>query len=60
MDECPVEQMKSNLECTCSVSCTAITTDVRISPASVYCNFPNSLRKQEVYVEWILNVSTDD
>lgn len=60
MDECHVEQMKSVLECTHSISCIAITTDVRISPAVVYCNFPNSLGKQKVCVEWILNVFSDD
>ena len=60
MDECHVEQMKSVLECTYSISCKAITTDVRISPASVYCNFPKSLGKQKVCVEWILNVFSDD
>jgi hypothetical protein len=47
-DECHMEQIKSVLECTCSISCTTIATDIRICPASVYCNFHNSLGKQKV------------
>ena len=38
----------------------AIATDVRISPASVYCDFTNSLGKQKVCVEWILNMFNND
>jgi len=60
MDECHMEQMKSVLECTRSTSCTVVATDVSISPASVYCNFPTSFGKQKVCVEWILNTFTDD
>ena len=44
MDE-QVEQVKSVLEYTCNISCKAIATEVRISPASVYCILTNSLGK---------------
>ena len=44
-DECRMEQVKSVLECMCSISCTAVATEVRISPASVYCILTNSLQK---------------
>jgi hypothetical protein len=42
-DECHMEQVKSVLECMCSILCTAVATEVRISPASVYCILTNSL-----------------
>jgi len=58
MDERHVEQVKSVLECTYSISCTAIATEVRISPASVY--LINSLRKQKVCAKWIPHVLNDD
>jgi hypothetical protein len=43
MDERHVKQGKSVLERTCSISRTAIATQVGISPASVYCILTNSL-----------------
>jgi len=45
MDECHIVQMKSVLEYTHSISCTAVATEVGISPASVYCIFTKSLGK---------------
>jgi hypothetical protein len=60
MDECHVEQVKSILERTYSISCRAIVTEVRISPASVYLILINSLRKQKVCAKWIPHVLNDD
>ena len=58
MDEHHVEQVKSVLECTYSISCIAIAAEV--SPASVYLILINSLRKQKVYAKWIPHVLKDD
>ena len=46
-DECHVEQVKSVLERMHSISCTAIATEVGISPASVYPFLINSLGKEK-------------
>ena len=45
MDGRHVEQAKSVLEYTRNISCKATATEVRISPASVYCILTNSLGK---------------
>jgi hypothetical protein len=45
VDEHHVEQVKSVLQYTCNISCMANATEVRISPASVYCTFMNILGK---------------
>jgi hypothetical protein len=47
-DELHVNQVKFVLEGTRSISCTAIATEVRISPASVYRILTNSLGKRKV------------
>jgi hypothetical protein len=60
MDECQVKQLKSVLEGTCSISCTAIVTEVGISPASVYHIPTNSLRKRKFFAKWIPHVLNDD
>jgi len=44
-DECHMEQVESVLEYTRSISCMTIATEVRISPASVFCTFINILGK---------------
>ena len=47
MDERHVEKVKSVLECTCNISCMATATEVRISPASVYCISPTVCRDKK-------------
>jgi len=59
MDECHVEQVKSVLECTYSISCMAVATEVRISPGSVCLILINGLRKQKVCAKWIPHVLND-
>jgi len=44
-DERHMEQVKSVLECMCSISCTAVATEVRVSPASLDRILTNSLGK---------------
>jgi len=44
-DERHMEQVKSVLECTCSILCMEIATEVRISPAGVWCILTSSLGK---------------
>jgi hypothetical protein len=48
MDESHMKQVQSVLEGECSISCTAVATDIRISPASVYHILTNSLGKRKV------------
>jgi hypothetical protein len=60
MDEHHVEQVKSVLEYKSDISCMATATEVRISPASVYCNLTNILGKQKVCAKWIPHVLKDD
>jgi hypothetical protein len=60
MDECHMEQVKSVLEHRQSLSCTAMATEVRISPASVYHTLTNSLGKREVCAVWIAHMHSDD
>jgi hypothetical protein len=48
-----MEQVKSDFEHMHSISCTAVAAEVRISPASFYHIFTNSLGKQKVCVLWI-------
>jgi transposase len=55
-DECHVKQLKFVLEGTRSISCTAIATEVGISPASVYCILTNSLGERKVCAKWIPHV----
>jgi len=45
MEERHVEQVKSILECTYSISCMAVATEVGTSPASVYHILTNTLGK---------------
>jgi predicted nucleic acid-binding Zn ribbon protein len=59
-DERHVKQVKYILECTHSISCTAIASEVRISPASVYRILANSLGKRKVCAKWIPHVLNDD
>jgi hypothetical protein len=59
-DERHVKQVKSVLERTRSSSCTAIATEVGISPASVYHILTNGLGKRKVCAQWILLVLNDD
>ena len=59
-DECNMEQVKSVLEHMHSIICTAIATEVRISPAYVYHILTNSLGKQKVYAKWIPQALYDD
>jgi transposase len=59
-DELHVNQVKFVLEGTRSISCMAIATEVRISPASVYRILTNSLGKREVCAKWIPHVLNDD
>jgi hypothetical protein len=59
-DERHVKRVKCVLEGTRSTSCTAIATEVRISPASVYCILTNSLGKQKVCAKWIAHVLNND
>ena len=42
-DERHMERVKSDLDCTSSISCMAIVREVGISPASVYCILTNCL-----------------
>jgi hypothetical protein len=60
VNECHVEQVKSVRKCTYNISCTAIATEVRISPASVYFILINSLRKQKVCAKWFSHVLNDN
>jgi len=60
MHERHMEQVNSVLEYTCNISCKAIATEVRISPASVYCILTNSLGKQKVCAKWIPHMLNDD
>jgi uracil DNA glycosylase len=55
-----VNQVKFVLEGTRSISCTAIATEVGISPASVYHILTNSLGKRKVCAKWIPHVLNDD
>jgi hypothetical protein len=59
-DERHMKQVKSVLEGTRRISCTAIATEVRISPASVYCILTNRLGKRKVCAKWIPHVLNDD
>jgi len=45
MGECHIVQMKSVLEYTHNISCTAIATEIGIFPVSVYCISTKSLGK---------------
>jgi hypothetical protein len=60
VDECHAEQVKSILERTYSISCMAVATEVRISPAGVYLILMSSLRMQKVCAKWIPHVPNDD
>jgi len=60
VDERHAEQVKSVLERTYSISCTAVATEVRISPAGVYLILISSLRMQKVCAKWIPHVPNDD
>jgi hypothetical protein len=60
MDECHMEQEKSVLKYMSSISCTAIATEVRISPAGVSSIITNSLGKQNVCTKWFSHVLNDD
>jgi hypothetical protein len=51
--------VKSVLEHTHSISCTAVATEVGISPASVYSILTNSLGKLKVCAKWIPYVLND-
>jgi hypothetical protein len=55
-DERHVKQVKSVLESVHNISCMAIATEVRISPASVYHILTNSLGKRKVCAKWIPHV----
>jgi histone-lysine N-methyltransferase SETMAR len=59
-DERHAKQVKSVIEGTRSISCTAIATEVGISPASVYRIRTNSLRKRKVCAMWIPHMLNDD
>jgi hypothetical protein len=59
-DECHVEHMKSVRECMHSISCTAVATEVGISPASVDPPLINSLGKRKVCGQCILHVLNAD
>jgi histone-lysine N-methyltransferase SETMAR len=59
-DELHVNQGNFVLEGTCSISYTAIATEVGISPASVYCILTNSLGKRKVCAKWIPHLLSDD
>jgi uracil DNA glycosylase len=59
-DEHHVKQVKYVLKGTCSTSCTAIATEVGISPASVYSILTNSLGKRKICAKWIPHVLNDD
>jgi transposase len=59
-NELHVNQVKFVLEGTRSISCTAIATEVGISPASVYRILTNSLGKREVCAKWIPHGLNDD
>jgi hypothetical protein len=55
-----MEQVKPVLECTQSISCMAIATEVRISRASVYHILTNSLGKRKGCAKWIPYVLNND
>jgi len=55
-----MEQVKPVLECIQSISCMAIATEVRISPASVYHILTNSLGKRKVCAKWISHMFHND
>jgi hypothetical protein len=55
-----VNQVQFVLEGTRNISCTAIATEVRIWPASVYRILTNSLGKIKVCAKWIPHVLNDD
>jgi hypothetical protein len=59
-DECLMEGVKSVLECMCSTSCTAVVTEGRISPASVYRILTNSLGKRKVCAKYIPHILGND
>jgi hypothetical protein len=59
-DELHVNQVKFVLDGTCSISCTAIATEVGISPTSVYSILTNSLGKRKVCAKWIQHVLNDN
>jgi len=59
-DECHMEQVQPVLECIQSISCMAIATEVRISPASVYHILTNSLGKRKGCAKWIAYVLNND
>ena len=48
------------LERTCSISCMAVATEVRISPANVYHILTNSLGNQKICGKWIPQVLNDN
>ena len=60
MNERHVKQVKSLLQDAHNISCTVIATEVRISPASVYCILTNSLGKRKVCAKWIPHMLNDD
>ena len=60
MDECHMKQVKSVFERTLGISFTAIATEVRTCPASVYHIITKSLGKQKVCTKWIPLVLNDD
>jgi len=59
MDVHHTEQVKSILEHTHSISCTAVAAEVRISTASVYCILTSSLGRRKVCTKWIPHVLND-
>jgi hypothetical protein len=59
-DERHVEQVQSVIKSTHSISCMAIATEVRISPATVYRILTSSLGKQKVCPQWIPHMLNDD
>ena len=60
VDECHMEQVKSVLERIHSISCTAMDTEVEISPASVYHILTNSLGKRKVCAVWTAHMHNND
>jgi hypothetical protein len=59
-DERNMEQVKSVPKHTHTIACTAIATEVRISPANVYHILTTSLGKQEEYAKWMPQALNDD
>ena len=60
MDECHMGKVEPVSECTHSITCTEIVTEVRASLANVNHNLTNSSSKQKVCAQWIPHLLNND